>query len=318
MWVTAFTAQIIAAALIVFHPFSESAPDGKLRVDFLDVGQGDATLVTMPDHTTILIDGGGRPNFFRNNIGDDGEEFENDTRSIGEAVVSEYLWWRGLDHVDYLLASHADADHIDGLNDVVRNFAVRAVLVARTPSRDAEHLRFVESLVAKKVPIYTIGAGDVLRVGGVEAAVLWPFAVRNSNAPSTNNDSVVLRIKFGDKSILLTGDLEAPAENTLVKMHQDHFPEPLSPRLPGLKADVVKVAHHGSKTSSTADFIAATGARLAIIPVGQTSMFGHPHPEVVKRWKASGAEVLTTGQQGTITVTSNGRDLTAQTFIKKN
>ena len=142
----ALLAQLLAIALIVVHPLSAGRPTGKLRIDFLDVGQGDSALVTFPDNTTLLIDGGGRPGPFQQDsqqdgrpggIRDEGEEkFERETRSIGESVVSEYLWWRGLDHVDYILATHADADHIDGLNDVARNFAVRAALVARTPDQD--------------------------------------------------------------------------------------------------------------------------------------------------------------------------------------
>ncbi|HWN10259.1 MAG TPA: ComEC/Rec2 family competence protein [Pyrinomonadaceae bacterium] len=318
IWGIALTAQLVAAAVIVFHPFSAAPADGKLRIDFLDVGQGDSALVTFPDNTTMLIDGGGAPRLSRELPDDEAGAFERDSRSIGEAVVSEYLWWRGLDHIDYLFASHADADHIDGLNDVVRNFAVRAILVARTPGRDAEYLKLANTAAAAKVPIYAIGAGDVLRIGSVEALVLWPIPVRNSDAPSANNDSVLLRIKFGDKSILFTGDVESPAEKALVEMHGSlvNFAGQQPSGLVNLTADVVKVAHHGSKTSSTAAFISATQARLAIIPVGQTSMFGHPHPEVVRRWRESGAQVLTTGQQGTITVLTDGRELHVETFVR--
>jgi len=318
-WTITLTAQLVAAAVIVFHPFSAMPADGRLRIDFLDVGQGDSALVTFPNNTTLLIDGGGTPGLFRAAGDDEGSEaFERDSRSIGEAVVSEYLWWRGLDHVDYLLASHADTDHIDGLNDVVRNFAVRAVLVARTPSRDAEYSRLADTAAGGNVPIYTIGAGDLLRIGNVESTVLWPIAVETTDAPFANNDSVLLRIKFGASSILLTGDVEAAGENAIIKRYesqsnsQQHWPG-----LHSLRADVVKVAHHGSRTSSSAEFISATQARLAVIQVGQTSMFGHPHPEVVKRWKASGAQVLTTGEQGTITVRSDGRNLSVETFVKK-
>jgi len=310
--------QLLAAALIVFHPFSEAAPEGKLRIDFLDVGQGDSALVTMPDNTTLLIDGGGKPGPFKNDLSDEGSDdaFERETRSIGESVVSEYLWWRGLDHVDYILSTHADADHIDGLNDVARNFAVRAALVARTPARDAEYAKFSATLVARGIPLQTVGAGDVLRFGNVSATVLWPAQLDNTDASSSNNDSVVLRLRLGERLLLLTGDIEMPAENGLVNLirTRENSPEQLRE---SLGADVVKVAHHGSRTSSTEQFIAATQAQIAIIPVGQTSMFGHPHSEVVKRWQASGAQVLTTGQQGTITVRTDGRDLSVETFIKE-
>jgi competence protein ComEC len=303
--------QLLAVGSIVGHPFSAGHATGKLRVDFLDVGQGDSALITFPDNTTLLIDGGGRPGPFEKENrfsagGSFGEEtFEPETRSIGESVVSEYLWWRGLDHVDYILATHADADHIDGLNDVVRNFDVRAAFVARTPTTDIEYARFGETLAERSVPLLLVGAGDVLRVGAVTAKVLWPVAVEDPNAGSRNNDSIVLRLQFGERALLLTGDLEMAGEIGMLRAGEN------------VRADVVKVAHHGSKTSSTVNFIAAVQPCLAIISVGQTSIFGHPNEGVVQRWKLSGAQVLTTGNSGTITVTTDGRELELETFVKK-
>lgn len=304
-------AQLLAIGLIVAHPFSAGRANGELRIDFLDVGQGDSALVTFPDNTTLLIDGGGRPGPFQkgsvsSDVDEGGEEaFERETRSIGESVVSEYLWWRGLDHVDYILATHADADHIDGLNDVARNFAVRAALVARTPGDDQEYARFAETLAHKNIPLRLIGAGDVLRFGEVTARVLWPAPVNNPDAPSRNNDSIVLRLQFGALALLLTGDIEMAGESGMLRVNEN------------LRADVVKVAHHGSKTSSTESFIAAAQPHFAVISVGQTSIFGHPNKEVVARWKDSGAQVLTTGNSGTITVTTNGRELKVETFVKQ-
>ncbi|HEX6043357.1 MAG TPA: ComEC/Rec2 family competence protein [Pyrinomonadaceae bacterium] len=281
-------AQALFIGILIFHPFSAARADGKLHVDFLDVGQGDAALVTMPDGTTLLVDGGGRPQF-RSNTG------ERETRSIGEAVVSEYLWWRGLDRVDYVLATHADADHIDGLNDVVRDFAVNAALVGRKPPNDPEFLKFSTSLA--HTHLEEIHAGDVIRFGEVEMTVLWP----PPGIESDNDDSVVLKLQFGERSILLTGDVEKKAEHQLLASD--------------LRSDVVKVPHHGSKSSSTDAFVTATNPRFAIISVGQDSMFGHPHAEVVERWANSGAEVLTTGKSGTITVTTDGMDLSINRFL---
>jgi competence protein ComEC len=307
----AFVAQLFAIALIVLHPFSAGRPQGKLRVDFLDVGQGDAALVTFPDNTTLLIDGGGRPGpFQKDNLSGDveaeGEEtFEHETRSIGESVVSEYLWWRGLDHVDYILATHADADHIDGLNDLARNFSVRAALVARIPGSDPEYARFSKTLSEEHIPLHIIGAGDVLRFGDVTASVLWPLPSVNPNAASRNNDSIVLRLQLDLRALLLTGDIEMAGESAMLQAHEN------------VGADVIKVAHHGSKTSSTAPLIAAVRPRFAVISVGQTSIFGHPNKEVVERWRATGAQVLITGQSGTITVTTNGQDLKLETFVKE-
>ncbi|HEX3282444.1 MAG TPA: ComEC/Rec2 family competence protein [Pyrinomonadaceae bacterium] len=298
-------AQLFVVALVVFHPRSAPPPNGNLYIDFLDVGQGDSALVTFPNGVTLLVDGGGRPGPFRSaTAADDAEEkFERDTRSIGESVVSEFLWHRGLDRVDYVLATHADADHIDGLNDIVRNFKVRAAFLARTPKRDPEFARFSETLSAERVPMQIIGGGDQLRCGGVTIDVLWPPPVQNDDLPSQNNDSIVLKVRLGQRSFLLTGDIEARAEETL------------TPTADGLRADVVKVPHHGSRTSSTAVFIAATQPRYAIISVGQTSIFGHPHSDVVKRWEAAGVQLLRTGNSGTITFTTNGTDLKLETFV---
>ena len=303
-WATS-AVQLLLIALVIFHPWSTAKPDGRLRIDFLDVGQGDASIVTLPEGTTILIDGGGQPGLFKRRTldGERDESIERETRSIGEMVVSEYLWWRGLDHVDYLLATHADADHIDGLNDVARNFQVRAALVARSPGRDAEYSVFAQTLSSRGIPFRLVGAGDEIRIGGVSITVLWPPPSTNSEFPSGNNDSVVVQLRYGSRSVLFTADIEAQAEKSLLKS-----------RL-ALSADVIKVAHHGSKTSSSADFIAATKASFAVISVGQTSIFGHPNKEVVERWKESGAEVITTGNGGTITVTTNGRDLQVVSFV---
>lgn len=308
--IIALSAQLLVIGLVLAHPASSGSTHGKLRIDFLDVGQGDSALVTFPDNTTLLIDGGGRPGPFvrENSLGEtDGfseETFERDTRSIGESVVSEYLWWRGLDHVDYILATHADADHIDGLNDVARNFAVRAALVARTPVKDEEYARFAETLAERNIPLRLIGAGDVLKFGEVTAKVLWPAPVENQSAPSRNNDSVVIRFQFGSRAVLMTGDIEIAGEKGILRSGED------------VRADIVKVAHHGSKTSSTENFIMAARPSLAVISVGQISMFGHPHTDVVERWRRSGARLLTTGSCGTITVTTDGRNLEIDKFVK--
>ncbi|HKR00632.1 MAG TPA: ComEC/Rec2 family competence protein [Pyrinomonadaceae bacterium] len=310
-----FTGPHLAAAVlavmffvIVAHPFSVGRPDGRLRIDFLDVGQGDAALVTMPDGTTLLVDAGGRPRFDspRDGAGENevGEAFERDARSIGEAVVSEYLWWRGLDRVDYILATHADADHMDGLNDIARNFRVRAAILARAPADDPEVAQFMASAGKYGVPLMLVGRGDRLRFGAVEAEVLWPPRTENLNAPSGNNDSVVVRLRFGQRVFLLTGDIEKEAEAALTAAPDD------------LRSDIVKVAHHGSKTSSTSVFIERTQPSYAIISVGLSSIFGHPHREVVARWRARGARLLTTGENGTITVTTDGNDLKVETFVK--
>ncbi len=297
-------------ALVVAHPSSAGRPDGRLRVDFLDVGQGDSALVTMPDGTTLLVDGGGRPRFGARatnaSEGDGVEPFERDARGVGEAVVSEYLWRRGLDRVNYVLATHADADHIDGLDDVLRNFRTDAALVARAPAADEEFERFAATAAEKGTPLYLVGRGDTLRFGGATVEVLWPpRAADAARQPSRNEDSLVLRLSFGSRAFILTGDIEAGAESRLVASTANR-----------LNCDALKVAHHGSRTSSTEAFADAARPSLAVISVGLDSPYGHPHPEVVTRWRALGAQVLTTGERGTITISTDGEDLKVETFVK--
>jgi competence protein ComEC len=177
--------------------------------------------------------------------------------------------------------------------------------VGRTPSGDPEFTKFQATLVSKQIPIHVIRAGDVFNFGGANVTVVWPRFTVDPDAPSRNNDSVVLKVRFGQRTILLTGDIESEGEEAILK-HLDSKLE--------LRADVVKVAHHGSRTSSTAAFVSATHPDYAVISVGQNSVFGHPHKEVVERWRAEGAKILITGQSGMITVSTDGEKLEVTTF----
>ena len=296
----------IFISVIIFHPLSAPTPDGKLHVEFLDVGQGDSTFVTFPNGETLLIDGGGKMNFnkMRAKSEDEPEPFEPDTQTIGEAVVSNFLWQRGYSQVDYILATHADTDHIQGLTDIAKNFRVRGAFFGRTPATDEDFIELQSVLTRKKIPSRILSRGDVLAFGDVKVEILYPEIDDSPEAVSDNNHSVVLRIVYGTKKILLTGDIERETETKLLQ----------NPSY--LQADVVKVPHHGSRTSSTIEFVGAAKAEYAIIPVGRRSMFGHPHEEVVGRWKDSGAKIYKTGERGTISVSTNGKNLEVQTFEK--
>jgi competence protein ComEC len=136
--------------------------------------------------------------------------------------------------------------------------------------------------------------------------VLWPPPAQGvADLPSGNNDSIVLRLRFGRRTFLLTGDAESDAERALVASGDD------------LRADVLKVAHHGSRTSSTEAFVSATRPTLAVVSVGRDSPYGHPHAEVLARWRTCGAQLLTTGRSGTVTVSTDGEDLKVDSFLKK-
>jgi len=300
---------LVFFTLIVFHPFSAPRADGRLRLDFLDVGQGDSALVTFPNGETLLVDGGGKMNFNQISVSKDAEEepeiFAPDTQTIGETVVSNFLWAKGYSQIDYILATHADADHIQGLTDVAKNFRVRAAIFGRTPLKNSEFAGLFAILQKRGTEAVKLARGDVLTFGDVKVEILYPEKDENADAVSDNNHSLVLRVNYGARKFLLTGDIEKETEIELLK----------TPEF--VQADVIKVAHHGSATSSTQKFIDASEAKLAIISVGRESPFGHPKPEVVERWKNAGAKILTTGENGTISVSTNGRDLQLTTFSKE-
>ena len=291
---------LLFSALIIFHPFSAPEPDGNLHVDFLDVGQGDAALITFPNGETMLVDGGGRQEYRSDS--EDAEPFEPDVPRIGEAVVSEFLWERGLARIDHVVATHADADHIQGLTDVTQNFRIGTAYFGRL--QDDPALRELLNLWhEQRIPVKEIAAEDVLETGGVRIEVLNPIPGSRENV-SSNNGSLVLRLIYGETEILLTGDIERLAEESLLASGKQLF------------ADVVKVPHHGSRTSSTEAFVRAVSPSFAIIPVGRRSVFGHPHREVVERWKASGSTVITTGEKGTVNVKTDGKNLSVSQYLK--
>ena len=294
-----FTALLV---LMIFHPFSAPTPDGRLHIDFLDVGQGDSALVTFPNGETLLVDGGGKRSFDNIYIQneDELEFFEPDRQNIGETVVSSFLWEKGYDRIDYILATHADADHIQGLSDAAKNFQIRGAMFGTMPLKNSEFAELYKILQKREIPITKLSRGDILNFGEVRVEVLNP---EQNVGESGNNNSVVLRLIYDKRNFLLTGDIEKETESELLNAPQF------------LQSDVVKVAHHGSRTSSTQEFIEATKAKIVIIPVGRTSSFGHPHREVVERWNNAEAKIITTGERGTVSVSTDGRDLQLKTFL---
>jgi competence protein ComEC len=280
-----FAAVLAIGIVIILHPGSAPQADGKLKIDFLDVGQGDAALVTFPDGRTMLVDGGGRPDYRA-----DGETFQPDIPRIGESVVSEFLWERGYSHVDFLVATHADTDHIQGLRDVAQNFGIGSVLVGRMATQDPDFAELYNAARSGETPITIIGSGDEFNIGGATIQIFNP-PKEEVQSERSNNSSIVMKISFGARSFLLTGDVEREAESSLATYYTRD-----------LQSDVIKVAHHGSRTSSIETFVRAVSPDMAVISVGRRSRFGHPHPEVVEQWQKAGAKVITTGEKGTITI----------------
>jgi competence protein ComEC len=296
---------VAAALLAVLLPPPGRPRNGWLTMSFLDVGQGDSALAVFPRGTTMLIDGGGELRFGATRATEhlsDGERGpRNGAFKVGESVVSRFLWSRGLTRVDYLLATHAHEDHIGGLRDVIGNFATGQVIIGVEPRDDPEFERFA-AVIDHRLQVGKVKAGDRFFIDGVELDVLWPDAAAAQTARSGNNESVVIRVIYGAVAILLAGDIEAPSESEIVRSGVD------------LRADVLKVAHHGSKTSSTESFLDRVRPRFAVISVGERSPFGHPDPEVLARLEQRGAQVFQTGKCGTMTVETDGKTIRVSTY----
>jgi competence protein ComEC len=319
----AVSASLCALALFlsliaVARPI-ERAPGNKLTIHFLDVGQGDCALVVFPRGATMLIDAGGDLRFDRRaddhnapaqpvkpGAQDGGEEVEaasNESAfSVGEAVVSRFLWSQGRTQLDYVLATHADADHIGGLSDVVKNFSVGEALVGHAPATDPGFDRFASEVARQNIALSSLGAGERFDIEGVTVEVIWPPPASDSSATSRNNDSVVLRFVYGSVAILLAGDIERETEDALLRSGID------------LRADVLKVPHHGSKTSSTESFIDRVQPGCAVISVGERSRFGHPHAVVTERYFSRGVRLFQTGRDGMVTIETDGATLYAATY----
>lgn len=283
-------------------------PRGKLTVYFLDVGQGDSALIVFPQGGTMLIDGGGEPSFDKNKeqAADDHEAGEEDFQqkgfSVGEVVVCRFLWAMGVRHLDYVVATHADTDHMAGLVPVIKNFAVSEVIVGQPLADNMEFARLAMTTTQRRSPMATVQAGMTFDIEGVTVEVLHPSATLQEKS---NNTSIVLRLRYGTTSFLFTGDIEKDAEASLLKSG-----------LP-LQSDVLKVPHHGSRTSSTAAFLDAVRPQLAVISVGKRSRFHHPHPEIVERYQQRGIRLLQTGRDGMITVQTDGASLSQQTYSRQ-
>ncbi len=271
---------------------------GWLRVTFLDVGQGDGILLEFPTGEAILVDGGGQSG--RRHPGPPG--FREDHPNIGERVVARCLWARGIGRLDAIVATHPDTDHIGGLIPLVDSFGIGQVWHGPARPDDPTFQQMVWALERRTIPHQTVGAGQRLQLGNVTLTFLWPPA---GAAPTgTNDDSLVLRVEYGRRVFLLTGDIEAAAERQLVARPAD------------LVCDVVKAPHHGSRSSSSVDFIRATRAAHVVFSAPRTSPFGHPHPEVVNRYAAllPRAGQWYTGRDGAVTFETNGDILRVESY----
>lgn len=251
---------------------------GLLRAHFIDVGQGDSILLETPS-ATVLIDGG--------------------PRSAGDTVV-QYLVRRGIEHLDLVIGTHPHEDHIGGLIPVLQQFSVSTVIDAGVPHTTRtfdDYLSAIERAVESGGTDYQVPGGQRITLGDLTLRILGP----NEDLGSLNDNSVVARVDYGDISFLFTGDAEAAAEEHLLRIGAD------------VDVDVLKVAHHGSRTSTSVPFLREATPSLAIIGVGADNRYGHPTEEVLSRLAEAGVEVFRTDRHGTVVVQTCGRDISVHT-----
>lgn len=259
----------------------------KLRIFFIDVGQGDSTLIITPDKKTVLIDGGGSDSF-----------------DVGEKVLLPYLLDRRILKVDYVLISHFDTDHATGVAQILGKIDVSSIILTRQLEENDIYRHILSIAKEKKIKLIYVKEGDVLKIGGIKISIIHPENKLMINNPM-NNNSIVCKVEYNSFSMLLTGDIEMEAEELILRKNIN------------LKADVLKVAHHGSKTSTTGEFLKAINPKVALIGVGKNNNFGHPSNEVIQRLKENGTRIYRTDENGEISITVNkkGRIIKIQRCI---
>ena len=283
----AVTSLLMLAAPSAVVRDAAPARRGMLRVVFLDVGQGDATVVTLPDGRSLLVDAGGLP----------GTSFD-----IGARVIAPSLRALGVKRLDELIITHGDPDHIGGALTLARQFDPR-VIREGAPVPPHAGLRALASHAAAAGAAWrTVQAGDVDRISGVDLRVLHPPLPDWERQRVRNDDSIVLELRFGDVSIVLPGDIGAEPERTIAG------------RLALAPIVILKAAHHGSLTSSTADFVSATRPAAVVFSAGRGNRFGHPAPAVLARYRAVPSEIFRTDEDGAVLAETDGRSVEVRTF----
>ena len=278
----AATALPLIAALILW-PESPLFTTDTLEVTAIDVGQGDSLLVVSPEGRTMLVDAGGpvgRP-------GSNAASIASNRFDIGEDVVSPYLWSRRIRRLDVVALTHAHSDHMGGMPAILRNFRPKELWVGIDVTSSA-YAALLQEAAGLGIVVRHLHAGDNMELGLLRMAVLAPSPMYENHGPPVNNDSLVLRVDYGRSSALLEGDAEAPSENAMLATGSVH------------PVTLLKIGHHGSRTSTTPSFFNAASPRVAVISVGRNNTFGHPRPEVIARTAAAHIPLYRTDRFGLV------------------
>lgn len=273
------TMLLVGNGTVFVHAFG-TPEQHRLSISFLDVGQGDAILVEGPSGIQMLIDGG-----------KDRSVLRELPRVMGPLDRS----------IDVVVATHPDADHIGGLADVLGRYTVANLIESGREGESGVFAGFVDARDRENAPV--VEARSSMRIhlgGGAYADILHPED-NVTKLRDTNDASVSMRIVYGKTEFMLTGDAPAWVEERLV-----------TERGSGLRSDLLKAGHHGSKTSTSAAFLAAVDPSIVVISAGKDNSYGHPHEEVLERIVDSGASYVSTAEEGTITYTSDGRTIGRQ------
>ncbi len=290
----AFAAAFALFATVYLQPWPALTRPGWLEVSGLDVSQGDSLLVVFPRGTTMLVDAGGFPGMER--------MARKPQVDIGEDVVSPYLWWRRVQRLDYVVLTHGHSDHMGGLPSILDNFRPRELWTGPQPDSAAWRTVLEHAARDRTAVRFFRRQAAPFSFDGASVRILAPSGDYLPQETAKNDDSLVLEIAYGKRTVLLTGDAEKPTEWDMLSNSLLH------------PVTFLKVGHHGSKTSSSEEFLSAVQPEFALISAGYKNQFHHPHPSVIERLAEHHAAVFRTDERGLVTFRTDGQKVELTTY----